>query len=75
MMEPYAQKTMALAIANSYDIGVKFREEVKHLLKSGAVDPASHSRDRLFGVALENVADGWLRGERDSKEYKNLKRF
>ena len=51
----------------------KFVEEVRRLLKSGAVDPENHSRGLLFGVALENLADDFLRGERKSREYRNLK--
>ncbi len=40
----------------------KFFAEVEHLLNSGAVDPENHNRGLLFGVALENLADAYLRG-------------
>ena len=71
----FKDETMELAQVRAQEIAQKFTTEVNHLLKSGAVDSANHNRGLLFGVALENIADGFLRGERKSKEYKNLKCF
>lgn len=70
----YEQETITIAEQRADEIRDKFIEEVKRLLASGAVDRESHSRGLLFGVALENITDGFLRGNRD-KEYRNLKRF
>lgn len=64
-----------LRIAREFDINVRFVEEVQRLLRSGAVDREDHHRGMLFGVAVENVADNWLRGERTKADYKNLKKF
>lgn len=56
-------------------LSAKFKDEVKRLLNSGAVDPSTISRGLLFGVALENLADTYLRGSRWNSEYRNLIRF
>jgi len=72
-MEDYAQETIKKA--NDTDWQKKIIYEVKRLLTSGAVDPEFHNRGTIFGVALENVADNYLRGERKSKDYRNLKRI
>ena len=71
----YERETLTLAQKQSISLADKFMHEVQRLLDSGAVDRDDHHRGLLFGVALENVADGWLRGERCSSTYKNLKRF
>ena len=71
----FKEETLELAEKRAKDIAQKFIDEVKHLLNSGAVDSESHNRGLLFGVAIENVADGFLSGERKTKEYKNLKHF
>lgn len=71
----YKDETLRLAKERSLQIAEAFVKEVQRLLDSGAVDAAHHSRGLLFGVALENIADGFLAGERSSKEYKNLKLF
>ena len=72
-MNAYSVETMEIAIKRGEELHTKFVEEVRRLLKSGAVDPENHSRGLLFGVALENLADDFLRGERKSREYRNLK--
>lgn len=64
-----------IILSEHANIQQKFEQEVIRLLSSGAVDINDHSRGLLFGVALENIADNFLRGERKSKSYKNLKRF
>ena len=71
----YSEETMEIAKERAEQIREQFLEEVERLLRSGAVDPESHNRGLLFGVALENVADRFIRGERKSKAYKNLTRF
>jgi hypothetical protein len=71
----FKEETFRIAEERSKEIAEKFIEEVNHLLNSGAVDSESHNRGLLFGVAVENIAEGFLRGERKSKEYKNLKHF
>lgn len=53
----------------------KFMDEVRRLLQSGALDRDNHHRGLLFGVALNNVAEGYVRGDQNSKEFKNLSRF
>jgi hypothetical protein len=74
-MKTYKDETIEIAIKRADDLHTQFVDEVKRLLNSGAVDVDSHSRGLLFGVALENLADGFLRVDRKSKEYKNLKHF
>lgn len=71
----YYEETLQIIEERKEDIAAKFVEECKKLLKSGAIDRESHNRGLLFGVAVENIADNFLRGERKSKEYKNLKCF
>ncbi|KJR97963.1 MAG: hypothetical protein VR68_11690 [Peptococcaceae bacterium BRH_c4a] len=69
------KETLKISQKRAEEIAQKFTEEVKHLLNSGAIDREIHNRGLLFGVALENIADGFLRGERKTGEYKNLKYF
>jgi len=71
----YKEETMEIAEKRAEELKEKFLQEVKHLLNSGAVDLENHNRGLLFGVAIENIADRYLRSERKSKEYKNLKCF
>lgn len=71
----FKEETIKLAEKRGQEIAQQFIKEVKHLLNSGAVDSEYHNRGLLFGVALENIADGFLRGERKTKEYKNLRHF
>ena len=72
-MEKYAQGTIEIAIETEWES--KIIDEIKRLLSSGAVDPESHNRAMVYGVALENIADNYLRGDRKSRDYRNLKRF
>lgn len=65
----------ALIDRTADSLSAKFKDEVKRILSSGAVDPSSISRGLLFGVALENIADAYLRGSRKTSEYRNLIRF
>lgn len=74
-MDAYTAETLVLANERSAGIKEQFVAEVNRLLRSGGVDTANHSRGLLFGVALENIADDFLRGERKSGAYRNLKHF
>lgn len=71
----YMVETLSIADSTADEIREQFYTEVKRLLNTGACDPDDHSRGLLFGVALENIADNYLRGEHKSKEYRNMKRF
>ena len=73
--QTYAEETIQIAEQRARETAEQLVAEVKRLLKSGALDPDSHSRGLLFGVALENIADNYLRGERKSNDYRNLKCF
>lgn len=72
-MKKYAQGTIEIAIETEWES--KIIDEIKRLLSSGAVDPESHNRAMVYGVALENIADNYLRGDRKNQDYRNLKRF
>ena len=72
-MEHYAQET--INIANSTDWRAKIAYEVYRLVISGAVDQEFHDRGTIYAVALENVAKNYLRGEKKSRDYRNLKRI
>lgn len=71
----YKEETLNLAKERSQELADQFYNEVLHLLNSGAVDSENHNRNLLFGVAIENCADGFLNKKRKSEEYKNLKCF
>ena len=74
-MKTFEDETMEIAITRSEQLQTAFVEEVRRLLKSGALDREHHNRSLLFGVAIENIADNYLRGDRNLREYKNLKCF
>jgi hypothetical protein len=70
----FEKETLALADAASHDMAVKFRHEVRRLLRSGAIDrDEGCNRAVLFGVAMENLADHWLRGRRSGLPYKAIR--
>jgi len=71
----FKDETLKIAEERSKDIAEQFINEVNHLLNSGAIDSEDHNRGLLFGVAIENIADKFLSGERKGKSYKNLKCF
>lgn len=71
----YKEETIQMAQERAEEIKKRFVNEVIRLLNSGAIDSEDHNRGLLFGVALENLADEFLRRERKGKEYKNLKHF
>lgn len=61
--------------ASDANIQEAFQTEVERLLKSQGFDSMNDPMNILFGVALENLADNYLRGDRNAKFYKNLKKF
>jgi hypothetical protein len=71
----FKEETLEMTERRGQELTELFIKEVNRLLNSGTVDSESHNRALLFGVAIENIADNFLRGERKSKEYKNLKCF
>lgn len=74
MDNQYLTETVVIAKQRARDISAQFEIEVLRLLYSGAVDQENHNRGLLFGVALENIADSFIRSRKD-KHYKNLKCF
>jgi|GEM_PF-2641383 len=70
-MEEWHKETREIANGRAEDIKKEFLKEVDHLIRSGA--SGNQIRGLLFGVALENIADRYIR-KRD-KDYKNLKCF
>lgn len=72
-MNEFAQKT--IEIFRSTDWGSKIDAEVNRLLRSGAFSDSDHNRALVIGVALENLADNYMRDMRKSTDYKNAKRF
>ena len=72
-MDQFAQKTLEIAREKDWEAAIS--DEVERLLKSGGLDPSNHHRAMVIGVALENLADGYIRGERATKAYKNMTRF
>ena len=75
MENSFYHETFEMIKNRKEQIGDAFEKECIRLLNSGAIDRESHNRGLLFGTALENISDNWLRGERKTKEYRNLKRF
>ena len=74
-MTNWNEETIKIARERADVLREQFIDEVMHLLKSGALDDEKYSRGTLFGVALENIANRYLIGEKTSKTYKNLCRF
>lgn len=72
IMEKYAQETVE--ISRSKDWQFIIDSEINRILRSGLVNQSTHSRAMVIGVALENIADHYLRGDRKSKEYRNMRK-
>ena len=75
MPENFYKETLQMIEERKHEIAEQFQVECLRLLNSGALDKEYHSRGLLFGVAIDNIADNYLRGERDKEDYKNLKCF
>jgi len=73
-VKTYAEETMEIVSDRVRDLPNMVVNEVQRLLASGQINRENHSRGLLIGVAIENVADLWLRGERFKAPYRNLKR-
>lgn len=73
-MENFADETILISQDRALDITKAFLVEVERIVRSGGVDPEDHNRAMVFGVALENIADAYLRGDRNTPEYRNMKR-
>lgn len=56
------------------DIAKRFEASVQYLLRSGAIDMESDRipLNTIYAVALKNVASGYLRGRKDTREYRAL---
>ena len=75
MATSYSAETLLIAEERKRSIAAEVLVEVDRLLRSGGIDTDNHSRGLVLGVAVENIADKWLRGERKSAAYRNLKCF
>lgn len=74
----FLEDTIEIMLERADDIRFQFIEEVMRLLASGAVDAEEHNRGMIFGVALENIADRFLRirpGTPERRAYLKLKKF
>lgn len=72
----YYEETLEMIKERKQEIADRFEQECIRLLNSGAIDKEDHSRGTLFGVAIENISEDYLRGyNRKTADYKNLKRF
>lgn len=75
MDKSYYEETLEMIQERKQELAEAFEKECIKLLNSGALDKESHNRGMLFGVAIENIADNYLRGEKKKSDYKNLKCF
>lgn len=74
-MTKYDAETLLIAEERLSAIKAEVLVEVDRLLRTGALDGENYSRGLVLGVAVENIADRWLAGERKKKDYHNLKFF
>jgi len=74
---PHMDETIRIAEEISRDLGPTFYAEVRRLLDSGAVDKNNHYRGAIFAVALENMANNFMRSQMGAafREYENLQKF
>ena len=73
-MSTWRNETIKIARVRAKDIEKQFIAEVKRLTTTGAVTDDT-SRALIFGVAVENIADGFLFGDRKTASYRNLRHF
>ena len=71
----YKEETKKIADERAAEIAEQFKVEVRRLLNSGGVNPEEHHRGILFGVALENIADGFIGRRTGNRTYRSMKRF
>lgn len=80
-MGSYESETIDIAVLRAEEIKGQFLKEVRRLLATGAIDREHHDRRILFGVALQNITDGFmpLGGSKEGREgfkvWNNLRRF
>ena len=71
---PFYKETMA--IIKKANIQQKLEDEVERILNSSAIDmDEGCHRGILIGIALQNIAANYVRGEEKSWTYKNLKKI
>lgn len=76
----WSRGTIAAARREAAKVRKELVEEVARLLDAGAVDPDSHNRGMMIGVALENIASRYI-GNRhyvsrhERRAYLNLQKF
>ena len=74
-MTAYDAETLLIAEERLSALKADVIVEVERLLRTGALDGENYSRGLVLGVAIKNVADKWLLGERRKADYHNLKHF
>ena len=63
-------------IVRNKNIQQKFEDEVERILNSGAIDMEEGChRGILIGIALQNIAANYVRGEERHFDYKNIKKI
>ena len=71
---PFYKETMG--IIKKVNIQQKLEDEVERILNSGAIDMEEGChRGILIGVALQNIASNYVRGEERHFDYKNIKKI
>ena len=65
-----------IQLAKKRTIQQDFEAEVARLLNSGAIDmERGCHRGILFGIALQNIAANYVRGEDRHPDYRNIKKI
>ena len=71
---PFYKET--IGIIKKVNIQQKLEGEVERLLNSGAIDMEEGChRGILIGIALQNIAANYVRGEERHFDYKNIKKI
>ena len=71
---PFYKETMG--IIKKVNIQQKLEDEVERILNSGAIDMEEGChRGILIGIALQNIAANYVRGEERHFDYKNIKKI
>ena len=65
-----------MGIIKKVNIQQKLEDEVERILNSGAIDMEEGChRGILIGIALQNIAANYVRGEERHFDYKNIKKI
>ena len=75
MRSEYDVETMRIAEVRAAEISAQFLSRTRMLIDAGCLQESGYSRGVLFGAVLEDIADGFIRGERKTETYKNIKKF